>query len=160
MVTGLVGGKHSMSFMSGWQPQEATWGNNTPNSTQEISCLPQPAMVHGGEKRTHNLEWKRDFLLQPESQSHWQLTGETHRFPLQDSDYWRLQAPSAMPRISKQRMWCKLALVISAGKGQIKHIHSAFMMHTGCSSKNWRENYACFWDGCRVNQIQREAWSV
>lgn len=165
-MTGRVGGEHSMNFMAGWQPQEIARGNNTPNSTRGLSRLLQPATVHGGpvqacfaqrwEGDTCPREWERDPLLQHESRSHWQILRGTHHFPLQDSDYRRLQAPSAVPRISQQRIWCKLALAISAGKGEIKQHTHFFMTHKGCSSKAWWESRACFRDGCRVSQVQGE----
>lgn len=71
-----------------------------------------------GEKGTQS-EWEGHAQLQHESQSHSLILRGIHHFPLQDSDYWRLQAPSATPRVSQQRIKCKLALAISAGKAGI-----------------------------------------
>lgn len=124
-------------------------GKNTPNSTWGLSHLLQPAMVHGVglvwachvQRRkgdTRPSEWERDPLLQHESQSHWLILRGAHHFPLQDSDYWRLQAPSAVPRISQQRIWCKLALAISADKGRIIQ-HTQFLWYTKAVTRNTAE---------------------
>ena len=83
-------------------------------------------------------EWERDPLLQHESRSRGLSLRGTHHFPLQDSDYWRLQALPAIPRISQQRIQCKSALVISAGKGGIIQ-HTQFLWCTQAATPNTDE---------------------
>lgn len=123
-VAGLVGGQHRRNFMSGWQPEEVT-GEKThqiphgvcPTPSNLPWCMGWGLTVCRGEKGTHIPGNGRGILCS--SMSHWLILRGT--LALRDRDCWRPRAPSTVPRVSEQGIWCKLVLAISDGKGEIQH---------------------------------------
>lgn len=166
-MSGLVGGEHRMSFMSGWQPQEITWEKThliphgvCPTSSNLPRCMGWDwcrLAKYRGEKRTHVPVSGKGILCS--SMSHgatgWSLGGLITP-PCKTGiigDYSSFSNPQDLTAENLMQIsTCNLC------RQRRNHpAHAVFMTHKGCNSKHWWESCACFWDGCRVTQVQGES---